>query len=234
MILTTAVDQIMKEQDDVLLVIMSHLDTTTLCSIKVVCRHWCYNLVERTIVYKLPPAGKKPFDDYKELIRVVRKYCTNKAFTAEFIASTYGWPIGKWDVSKVTKFVFIFLYMKDFNEDINEWDVSNATTFHGMFSHAIRFNQDLSKWNTGKVESMKEMFYHARNFNGNITTWDVKKVERATNMFQYATAFDQDLSKYWPGMPKNILRWKQDDGSAGRVYISDAERTQIWPTSLQL
>lgn len=229
----TVVDRVMNEQDDVILVIFSFLDVTTLCYIKAVRRHWSQCLIPRAILYKLPSTGQKPFENYKDLIRMVRKYCTNKILYAEEIARSYGWPIGKWDVSRVTQFVFIFLYMKDFNEDISEWDVSNATTMHGMFSHALSFNQDLSKWNTSNVKSMTECFYHARSFNGDITTWDVSKVERATNMFRFATSFDQDLCKHWPGMTKdNLLKWKHDEHSYN--FVSAVEVIQTWPTSLRI
>jgi len=42
----------------------------------------------------------------------------NSITKAENIASVYGWPIGKWNVSQIEDFPCIFLRNSSFNEDI--------------------------------------------------------------------------------------------------------------------
>ena len=63
---------------------------------------------------------------------------------AEGIANTYGWPIGKWDVSQVRNFRSTFHSFVAFNEDVLLWDTSRATDMHHMFDGAATFNQDIS------------------------------------------------------------------------------------------
>ena len=63
------------------------------------------------------------------------------------VASTYGWPIGTWCVSKITDMSGLFYSMRKsssifnflirtFNEDISEWDVSNVVNMKLMFAGA--------------------------------------------------------------------------------------------------
>jgi len=63
-----------------------------------------------------------------ELFAALRKYYYEKRGNAEEMASTYCWPIGKWDVSQVTNFSGVLIDMLKFNEDIGDWDVSNGTS----------------------------------------------------------------------------------------------------------
>jgi hypothetical protein len=63
-------------------------------------------------------------------------------------ASSYGWHIDKWDVSRIKDFSHAFAEIDGFNHAIDSWDVSNATNMGGMFYHALSFNQDLSLWGT--------------------------------------------------------------------------------------
>mmetsp|Transcript_21698 Transcript_21698/g.32859 ORF Transcript_21698/g.32859 Transcript_21698/m.32859 type:complete len:172 (-) Transcript_21698:180-695(-) len=152
------------EEDDMTCLILEFMDFPTLIRIQRVCKYW------KHMVHRVLPSilGKKKFMTLGELSKKVREYHDEKFKFSEDIARTYGWPIGKWNVSQVTNFHDIFECLYDFNEDIGDWDMSNATNLAWMFNHdACSFNQDLSKWNTSQVASMQCMFFDARSFNGN-------------------------------------------------------------------
>eukprot|EP00978_Attheya_sp_CCMP212_P026543 scaffold87520_cov52-Attheya_sp.AAC.1 len=82
--------------------------------------------------------------------------------------TTYGWRIGRWDVSKVEDFSCLFRSKNWFSEDIGSWDVSNAIYMTRMFANTKTFNQDISSWNTANVKHMNAMFQYASEFNRDI------------------------------------------------------------------
>eukprot|EP00547_Thalassionema_nitzschioides_P015306 CAMPEP_0194255776 /NCGR_PEP_ID=MMETSP0158-20130606/35299_1 /TAXON_ID=33649 /ORGANISM="Thalassionema nitzschioides, Strain L26-B" /LENGTH=153 /DNA_ID=CAMNT_0038994245 /DNA_START=21 /DNA_END=479 /DNA_ORIENTATION=- len=141
-------------QDDLLLVIFSFVDFPTLIRIQRVSTYWMM-IASRAIPGRL---GNKPFFTNQELRLRIKQYCNNKVKFADEIASIYGWPIGKWDVSHVFDFSCAFTGQLYFNEDIGDWDMSNAIILCIMFWGARSFNQDLSKWNTSNVTNMCYMF----------------------------------------------------------------------------
>mmetsp|Transcript_21699 Transcript_21699/g.32862 ORF Transcript_21699/g.32862 Transcript_21699/m.32862 type:complete len:181 (-) Transcript_21699:180-722(-) len=161
---TCSASLLLIEQDDMVHVTFEYLDFPTLLRIQRVCLYW------NCLVHQVIPGflGSRKFTTEEELYNKVREYYSDKFKFADEIARTYGWPIGKWNVSQVTNFHDIFECLYDFNEDIGDWDMSNATNLAWMFNHdACSFNQDLSKWNTSQVASMQCMFFDARSFNGN-------------------------------------------------------------------
>jgi surface protein len=76
----------------------------------------------------------------------------------------YG-PIASWDTSRVTLMRALFIYKRDFNEDISRWCVSNVVNMNNMFDGATSFNGNLSGWNVGQVKSMDYMFCGTTSFN---------------------------------------------------------------------
>mmetsp|Transcript_509 Transcript_509/g.763 ORF Transcript_509/g.763 Transcript_509/m.763 type:complete len:258 (+) Transcript_509:88-861(+) len=180
---------LLKEQDDVTMVIMSFLNFPTLIRIQRVSTYW------KVLVCRAMPGrlGSKMFMTKEELAERIGQYCNDKIKYADDIASTYGWPIGKWNVSQITDFTFAFYIKHKFNEDISGWDMSNATNLSYMFHWASSFNQDLSKWNTSKVIHMSSMFDHAISFNGDVTKWDTSEARNMSSMFEGAAAFNQNV-----------------------------------------
>jgi surface protein len=136
-------------------------------------------------------------DDYDDLLLMSNTsvplllnrfgYCNPEH--AEELATCYGWPIRKWDVSNVRQFATVFAFLATFNEDIALWDVSNTTSFRGMFGRAS-FNQDISKWNTSNVTNMTLMFCDARAFNQDLSLWDTSKVIQMQLVFFNASSFN--------------------------------------------
>mmetsp|Transcript_22680 Transcript_22680/g.34279 ORF Transcript_22680/g.34279 Transcript_22680/m.34279 type:complete len:230 (-) Transcript_22680:48-737(-) len=182
------VNNALLETEDLLIVVFGYLDFPTLVLIQRVCTYWRFIFKGRL--------GNKPFATHQELFDRVIEYCRHKARYGYGIATTYGWPIGKWDVSQITDFSGIFFNQITFNEDIGEWNISNATTLSLMFCGASSFNQDLSRWNTSKVTMMNRMFMDASSFNGHIMTWDTSNVTSMTEMFFAAASFHQDISEW--------------------------------------
>lgn len=178
------------EIEDLLFLIFDFVDFPTLIRVQQVCSYW------RTVVHITIPRviGCKKFTTTEELIEMIKKYCSKKSRFADELARTYGWPIGRWDVSLITNFQGAFEYQTDFNEDISEWDMSNATKLECMFWRARSFNQDLSKWNTSQVVNMAHMFRHAMSFNGNISTWNTSRVKTMSYMFFGTKSFNQNIS----------------------------------------
>jgi surface protein len=192
--------------EDLLLLILSHLDASTLIEKKQVCRIWRHACTE-VIDAKQTFTTRKVFTSNEELRKAVKKYCGFNQATwhstgrctpkgAEEFAQTYGYPINKCDVSNLQDFSHIFNGVYTFNEDISSWDVSRATTMEGMFKYARNFDQDLSCWNVSNVTDMSYMFGGTLNFNQNLSRWNVSNVENMTCMFRNAKKFDQDIESW--------------------------------------
>jgi surface protein len=173
--------------------IVSFLDVPTLVRKKTVCRSW---QIIFTHVIDQKAATPKAFQSREELQEAVKKYTKYNRADAEEFATTYGWPIGRWDVSHVQDFTHIFQFQQSFNEKIDLWDVSSATSMEGMFNGARLFNRDLTSWNTSNVQSMYSMFCTAHHFNQDISSWDTSNVQGMNSMFKNATYFNQDISSW--------------------------------------
>eukprot|EP00978_Attheya_sp_CCMP212_P005566 scaffold12490_cov31-Attheya_sp.AAC.2 len=141
----------------------------------------------------LPP---KAFQSKTELKEAVDKYLKYYFVDAEEFAQTHGWPIGRWDVSHVEDFRYLFNIKVSFNENIGSWDVSNVKNMDGMFYGTSKFSQDLSSWNVSNVTSMGCMFWRASNFNQDLSSWNVSNVTNMACMFDEASNFNQDISSW--------------------------------------
>ena len=198
--------EIVKHIDDVMVNIFSYMKTVPLIQIKPVCKDWqrlC------TLAIDMKCGAKKAFETNEELRSAAAKYygeddgwvymAKHAPFTedeAEGIASLYGYPIGRWDVSNVMNFSHVFGKQRFFNEPIGSWDVSNATDLKGMFCFAPSFNQDISSWDVSKVKCMSAVFLGARSFNQDISGWDVSNVDDMLHLFWGAESFNQDISMW--------------------------------------
>jgi surface protein len=134
--------------EDVVGYILSFLDVPTLVQNKAVCQSW-ESLCTHIIYQKV--STPQAFQSHSELKTTVNTYMKCNAADAEEIATTYGWPIGRWDVYKVEEFSRFFGEETTFDEDIGSWDVSKAICMTRMFGYAKTFNQDISSWNTANV-----------------------------------------------------------------------------------
>jgi surface protein len=248
--------------DDLLLPILSHLDVKTLIEKTQVCRSWRVHCTE-SIDAKQTSATRKAFSTSQELRQAVRQYCgynqatrscSSQLFTpkdAEEIAQTYGYPINKWDVSKLNDFDGIFGNVATFNEDISSWNVSNAYTMKQMFADATSFNQDLSSWDVSNVWNMYEVFLGASSFNQNLSRWNVSNVRYMEMMFMNAASFDQDISNWnvsnvWSmvqmfcgaySFNQNLSRWDVSNALMTRMlrdatsFDQDIESWELWDAS---
>eukprot|EP00978_Attheya_sp_CCMP212_P045243 scaffold338852_cov63-Attheya_sp.AAC.1 len=172
--------------------IMSFWDVPTLVQNKAVCCRW--KRVCTAVIDQKEPVPRKAFETTVELRSVIKRYTVGA--DAEALASTYGWPIDKWDVSRIQDFSHAFANRDGFNDVIGSWDVSNATRMGDMFSHASSFNQDLSSWDTSYVADMPNMFSCASSFNQDLSSWDTSYVGSMDSMFSHASSFNQDLSSW--------------------------------------
>jgi len=186
--------------DDLLGGILSHLDVITLSKNKSVCKRW--EELCKLVIDRKAPSPIKPFTSNKELRSAIVDYNKIKGnpidsiIEAERIASNYGWPIGKWNVSQVEDFSCLFSDEVNFNEDISSWDTSHATDMRWMFCKAESFNQDISSWDTSNVTTMRRMFHDASSFTQDLSSWDTSKVTNMANMFSNASLFNQDISSW--------------------------------------
>mmetsp|Transcript_29027 Transcript_29027/g.43856 ORF Transcript_29027/g.43856 Transcript_29027/m.43856 type:complete len:209 (+) Transcript_29027:96-722(+) len=185
---------LLTENDDLIHLIMEFVDFPTLMRMQRVCRYWKRMVIDRSMPGRL---GRKKITTRVELIRMIKKYCNFPVMYAEELARTYGWPIGRWNVSQVTNFSYAFGDQPHFNEDIREWDMSNATDLHGMFIDARAFNQDISQWDTSQVIYMYNMFAGAASFNQDISTWRVQNVRYHEDMFNGALSFHEDYAPHF-------------------------------------
>jgi len=220
--------------NDLLLEILSYWDVVLITQKMIICRTW--RLVSTLAIdCKIQGGIRRRIVRSRELNELVRRYMKfktkpTKASSSiikdamrreqvELIANTYGWPIGRWDISQIRIFSNIFRDQTTFNEDISQWDVSNAVSMKYMFWHAHEFNQNIiSNWDTSNVRSMEGMFGYALAFNnGSLSSsssvveneyllWNTSKVENTSRMFQMAISFDRDIST-WNLTRLSKARW---------------------------
>ena len=160
--------------EDVGRYIMSYLDVPTLVRKKAVCRSW--QLLFTDMIHQ-KASTPKAFQSREELKEAVEKYLKYNVVDAEAFAITYGWPMGRWDVSNIQTFIGLFKDKANFNENIGSWDVSNAGDMICMFYGATSFNQDLSSWNTSRVKCMVCIYQEATSFNQDLSSWDTSNVK---------------------------------------------------------
>jgi Mycoplasma protein of unknown function, DUF285 len=157
--------------------------------------------------------GKRAFTSRAELWTAVDGYLAwreNEGDTElpETVAR-YGFPIGTWDVSRVTDFARVFDPDRDhvmdsgrnpskrspFDEDLSGWDLSNAITVRGMFAAASAFTgMGLETWNVAKVLDFSFMLAHAYKFVGNVSSWNTTSATNLEAMFLYAADFNGDVT----------------------------------------
>ena len=85
---------------------------------------------------------KQPFTNTPELHEAVSAYLRSQESPDSEVASTYGWPIGSWDVSALTDFDQTFDTRREplawsFNEHLSGWNTSRATSMAYMFRGAL-------------------------------------------------------------------------------------------------
>uniref|UniRef100_A0A7S2XHU2 BspA family leucine-rich repeat surface protein n=1 Tax=Attheya septentrionalis TaxID=420275 RepID=A0A7S2XHU2_9STRA len=165
--------------------ILSFLDVPTLVRNKAVSRS-CKRLFTEAVDRRARSTHDSPraFQSNQELRDAVNKYEKYEPDDAEEFATTYGWPIDKWDVSNVDDFTRIFQGKELFNEPIGSLNVSNGTKMGLMFSEAETFHQGISAWDTSSVREMSGMFYNAISFDQDISTWDMSNVTDMEMMFR--------------------------------------------------
>ena len=186
-------DLLLLPKGDLLQEILSYLDVVSLVETKQVCTQWqreCTIAIDNKC-----GTGPQQFQTNTELKDAVRKYIATTEYDspedAEGIARTYGWPIGRWDVSQIEDFSEVFDECHTFNEDISRWDTSHATNMKYMFHNAFAFNQPLARWDTSRVTKMDGMFYSAASFNQPLNSWNTSRVKSMKFMLLGAVNFNQ-------------------------------------------
>ena len=164
-----------QDEGALLLYTLSFLDVKTLLQKMKVNKTW-RDLCQKTIRGKCGPNGPKVFQSNQELKDAVDQYCKYELGAMEEIASTYGYPMDKWNVFQTKDMSNMFKFQESFNEYIGSWDVSNVTNMSEMFYEASAFNQDIGSWDVSSVTNMNHMLCNASSFNQGIGSWDVSSV----------------------------------------------------------
>jgi surface protein len=128
------------------------------------------------------------------------------------VSRQYGYPMGTWDVSRITHFDRVFdpnrtqvldhgravtTLSTALDEDLSGWDLSNAVSLWGMFAGAGNFTgRGLSYWNVAKVTNFSYTFAWASRFNGNVSSWDTASATTMECMFFNALTFNRDVSGF--------------------------------------
>ena len=164
----------------------------------------------------------QPFESPVELRRAVDSYVLDNRNTTD-VAVQYGWPISKWDVSRIEDFSRLFSAKRNplmirFNDVLYNWQMSSAKNLAFMFEGAVSFTDEdhsLYNWDVSGVTSMQKMFADSA-FQGNLWGWyvfgcfalvvinkpflqktsgrSVESVEDFSFMFEFATQFGVDTS----------------------------------------
>jgi Mycoplasma protein of unknown function, DUF285 len=151
-----------------------------------------------------PQTSPLPFTGTTELYTAVDDYLIDSSLLS-LTSRKYGYPIGAWDVSRITNFSSTFDNRRNpgvakFDEDLDGWDVSSALVFDRMFAGATAFNGNITNWSTSRVRSMTYMFDGAASFDGDLSRWATGQCENMSAMFRGARSFTG----------KGLTGWKVD------------------------
>jgi surface protein len=159
--------------------------------------------------------GKRAFTSKSELWAAVDAYLAWRATGEDTELSKnvarYGFPIGTWDVSRVTDFTRVFdpdrqqtlernrnpSKRSSFDEDLSGWDLSNAVTVRGMFAAANTFTgRGVETWVVDKVTDFSFMFALANKFVGNVSSWNTSRATSMEAMFLNNVELDADVTRW--------------------------------------
>ena len=104
--------------------------------------------------------------------------------------------IGDWDTSRVTRMMWLFAGMTDFNEDISKWNVSGVKDMTRLFDSCSNFNQPLDSWDVSGLHRLDYIFKNCLKFNQPLNSWKTGEAGSMTGIFYNCKAFNQDLSKW--------------------------------------
>jgi surface protein len=130
---------------------------------------------------------------------------TNTPLDQSNVSLTYGYPIGTWDVSRLTNFSRVFdpgrsptsVRAGTFNQDLRGWDVSNAVTMERMFVGSENFRGfGLDRWNVGLVQDFSYMFANAKVLDADVSAWNTSSATTMKGMFYGAQRFNGNLSAW--------------------------------------
>jgi surface protein len=104
-------------------------------------------------------------------------------------------PIGKWDVSNIQDFSYVFdadrnPLLVDFNEDLSNWDMSFARNLSYMFHRCRCFNADVSHWDVSNATNFSRMFSFCRIFKSDVSRWNTAGATDMSFMFCFCDCFN--------------------------------------------
>jgi Mycoplasma protein of unknown function, DUF285 len=147
------------------------------------------------------------------------------------VSLTYGFPIGTWDVSRLTNFSRVFdpdrsallapfrllpENTSTFNEDLGDWDVSSAVTMRGMFACAMNFRgYGLENWDVGRVQDFSYMMNRAHAFDADVSAWNTSSATTMEAMMYETLVFNG-----------NVTAWDVSNLESMAYMFSQARRFQ--------
>ena len=140
-----------------------------------------------------PPADYRTLINNENILLLVYRYLYQTSYLPPDLVNK---KINFWDVSKVTKMIYLFAHSEDFNEELNLWDVSKVTDMTGMFYYCPNFNKPLQSWDVRNVENMNCMFQNCTSFNKSLDKWKVSSVEDAVDMFKSCKSLNQNFDSW--------------------------------------
>jgi surface protein len=130
---------------------------------------------------------------------------TNTPLDQSNVSLTYGYPIGIWDVSRLTNFSRVFdpgrsptsVRAGTFNQDLSDWDVSNAVTMERMFAGAENFRGfGLDRWNVSRVQDFSYMLAGAKIIDADVSAWNTANAKTMEGMFSKTQKFNGRLATW--------------------------------------
>jgi hypothetical protein len=149
------------------------------------------------------PTTARPLETAEMLMEAVDLYLDAlPAKPDSKVSSMYGYPIGKWDVSRVDDFSRLFDARRNpqaalFQDDLSGWDTRRASNMSFMFRGAVVFNGNVSAFDTKSVVSADSMFDGALSFDQDVSDWNVNKIGTANRMFCDAISFQGNGLDRW-------------------------------------
>ena len=127
------------------------------------------------------------------------------------VSQTYGWPIGKWCVSKVNNF------FKVFRPDRNGYSAANA-----------KFHEDIGSWDMSNAHELEQTMRGCKNVSASwgIQNWDTQSIVNVQELF---------MATSWSEPALDLSRWNTSSmRNMGQLFrISDVAKANIssWDTS---
>lgn len=170
------------------------------------------------------------FETQEELHNAVTAYYQDPSPNSSN-ALRYGYPIGDWSVSQITRFNFLFS-PSNRSESAR---ISNLSISEEALSYATNFSANLGSWDMSGAKQLEEMFSGMQNISSalGMQHWDVSNAKNMRGLFKdthWRTEDSLDLSSWNTSQVRNLNHFFQYSNvqEAGIAGWDTSSLNQLW------